>query len=1629
APFITNPRLKDLTVDGNCCVETDIQYTGNFRLEISATVRIDLGPRFKAREVDIVLAVVLKKLEGHMLIRFKPPPSNRVWVSFETMPNMVMDIEPIVSSKQITYGIILRTIESRIREVVAESVVQPYWDDIPFLDTASQPYRGGIWQREVPGQDSKAEIPDESISQPQTLTTKDSTEALKTKDDRAMSMPVLLETTAGLKSRKSSKLVTTDSETSISSAVDKTGGLSPPRAIRSQTFSNVADPVVTADNVKIEKATSDIKGEEKSSAASAMIEISNRSPPGSPNKTPNGSPPSISQMNPEKLSSSRGSSFMESIESVSEFASSSPTRPTSAHLASESSNALRGANGSSNASINSDRSRRRSTLETVGTLTRSVTSSTASEEKPKLSISLGTATAAAKKWSWSVFGKGDSNSQEISRPAGTPDEPIGRGHPLPPPGTPLPRPDKFGIKSNPIPRRKPVPPPLPGRSKGDAKRPVPKPPLPKRKPPARPEGDESSPDELLVVEAPYDSTPNSPAPDSASEIGIVLPIATQANTRDLSRSGSDDVVASRRWDDGTEQKSSEHDSFGHGMPGVTKHGMEILSATDGILPYTEADLAINIRKATSIEETAPKRKHVRSCIVYTWDHKSSAAFWAGMKVQPVLADEVQTFKALITIHKVLQEGHPIVVREAQQHVNWIDSLMRGVGGDGIRGYGPLIREYVFFLESKLAFHRNHPEFNGLFEYEEYISLKTINDPNEGYETITDLMTLQDQIDTFQKLIFSHFQSGTNNECRISALVPLVQESYGIYKFITSMLRAMHTTTGDNEALEPLRGRYDAQHYRLVRFYYECSNLRYLTSLITVPKLPQDPPSLLAEDEDRPALPKRPTKEVEKQPSPPPKPVAAEPEPINDFWTNEAKRQQEEFEAEQRRLQQQWEEQQRQQLLAQQQAQREFEEQQRLQAEQQRLAQEQLLREQYQTQTQGRLAELERENLNARAQYERDQLMLQQYDRRVKDLEEQMAQLTTNLNMQNASKDEQIRALQEQVNTWRSKYEALAKLYSQLRQEHLDLLQTTKSLKLKAASAQEAIEKREKLERELKTKNLELADMIRERDRALHDRDRLTGTNKEELEKLKRELRLAIERAENAERSKGTEISTLLSKYNREMADLEEALRNKTRALEEISSRNMDRQGDHELALREKDEEIEVYKSGMEQALMELEELKLRTIQSQGDVDHALDSQIDTVLQGTVAKINDIIDSVLQTGVQRVDDALYELDSTMQAGNQNASPPYVLSQVEKASASATEFSTAFNNFIADGPNSPHAEIIRTVSIFSGSIADVLSNTKGLTRFANDDKSADQLLNAARKSAQATVRFFRGLQSFRLEGLEPLQKTDVVINNNLEVQKDLQSLSKLVDAFAPKSTKISTSGDLGDLVDKELSKAADAIEAAAARLAKLKTKPREGFSTYELRINDVILAAAIAVTNAIAELIKAATESQQEIVREGRGSSSRTAFYKKNNRWTEGLISAAKAVATSTNTLIETADGVISGRNSPEQLIVASNDVAASTAQLVAASRVKATFMSKTQDRLEAASKAVGAACRALVRQVQDIIAERNRDEGETVDYAKLSSHEFKVREMEQQVEILQLENSLARARQRLGEMRKISYQED
>jgi len=241
--------------------------------------------------------------------------------------------------------------------------------------------------------------------------------------------------------------------------------------------------------------------------------------------------------------------------------------------------------------------------------------------------------------------------------------------------------------------------------------------------------------------------------------------------------------------------------------------------------------------------------------------------------------------------------------------------------------------------------------------------------------------------------------------------------------------------------------------------------------------------------------------------------------------------------------------------------REFEQRQREQEERERLAQEQLMQQQmmqYNNQAAQQASEYERELLAMRGQYERDQLLLEQYDRvsnmcylcptrsyicqRVKALEGELGGVTANIQAQMSSKDELIKQLQDQVTLWRNKYEALAKLYSQLRTEHLDMLSKFKQMQLKANSAQEAVDRMERMERDLKAKNLELADMIRERDRARFDIDRQKSSHKDELDRLRREINFANERAEDATRSKSSEVSTVLSKYNRQLSELEDSLR-------------------------------------------------------------------------------------------------------------------------------------------------------------------------------------------------------------------------------------------------------------------------------------------------------------------------------------------------------------------------------------------------------------------------------------------------------------------------------------------------------
>ena len=106
------------------------------------------------------------------------------------------------------------------------------------------------------------------------------------------------------------------------------------------------------------------------------------------------------------------------------------------------------------------------------------------------------------------------------------------------------------------------------------------------------------------------------------------------------------------------------------------------------------------------------------------------------------------------------------------------------------------------------------------------------------------------------------------------------------------------------------------------------------------------------------------------------------------------------------------------------------------------------------------------------------------------------------------------------------------------------------------------------------------------------------------------------------------------------------------------------------------------------------------------------------------------DSILQACVHKVDDAIYELESPTQAGNLNSTPEYTLSMVEKAVNNATEFATVYNLYLGGELGGDHVEVIKSANEFAQSLADVLINTKGITRLASDDDASDKIINVAR-----------------------------------------------------------------------------------------------------------------------------------------------------------------------------------------------------------------------------------------------------------------------------------------------------------
>uniref|UniRef100_A0A8C3G3Y1 Huntingtin interacting protein 1 related n=1 Tax=Cyclopterus lumpus TaxID=8103 RepID=A0A8C3G3Y1_CYCLU len=381
------------------------------------------------------------------------------------------------------------------------------------------------------------------------------------------------------------------------------------------------------------------------------------------------------------------------------------------------------------------------------------------------------------------------------------------------------------------------------------------------------------------------------------------------------------------------------------------------------------------------------------------------------------------------------------------------------------------------------------------------------------------------------------------------------------------------------------------------------------------------------------------------------------------------------------------------------------------------------------------------------------------------------------------------------------------------------------------------------------------------------------------------------------------------------------------------------------------------------------------------------------------------EGIILDAVAKLDDPVHVLCTS--------SPDYLVNRAEITLSAIDKMQQSHVVYL--GNTDDASGLLRAVTQFSHLTADTIVNGSAASHSAPTDQ-ADRLTDSCRDCANHCLQYLKDL---KLQATLPRADPSAV-------RFTVQRILALGQDLRPKGRDV-LKEELGAMVDKEMIATATAIEEAVLRMDEILNQTRRETSGVQLEVNQSILGSCSDLMKAVHMLVTASTDLQKDIVEGGRGAASVTDFYAKNSRWTEGLISASKAVGWGATQLLDSADRVVGEDGAYEELIACSHEIAASTAHLVAASKVKADRGNKKLQTLKQASRHVNDMAALVVTSTKHGQLQIS-DQG-AMDFSGMSLIKLKTEEMEAQVKVLQLESQLDQGRVRLGELRKRHYELD
>ncbi|XP_023834525.1 huntingtin interacting protein 1 related b isoform X3 [Salvelinus sp. IW2-2015] len=988
----------------------------------------------------------------------------------------------------------------------------------------------------------------------------------------------------------------------------------------------------------------------------------------------------------------------------------------------------------------------------------------------------------------------------------------------------------------------------------------------------------------------------------------------------------------------------------------------------------EDDKLSSISKAINSNEAPVKEKHARRIILGTHREKGAFTFWSYALGLPLSSNSILSWKFCHVVHKVLRDGHHNSLQDCMRHHSNIVETGQLWGNLHDR-YGQLVALYAKLLCTKMEFHVKHSEIRANLEVtDEVLERVAGTDINNVFQLTVEVFDYLDTELRLAETVIRQLNTSiaistlTSGQCRLSPLIQVIQDCSHLYHFTVKLLFKLHACL-PADTLQGHRDRFHDQFHSLKTFFNKARDMMYFKRLIQIPKLPESPPNFL----HAASLAKhaRPVVVI---------PDEDEPEQVDDDDDDpEPLINVSDVTIPSMAVPQQFD------IFDQtfgpanggfddrdiqiENLKRDLEllrtDLERVKGEAQRYI------TQLKSQINSLEAELEEQRVQKqRALVENEQLRMELEATRRRNAEHESVQATFG--------EAETRA------------QATEQRYNKLKEKHTELVSSHAELLRKSADTVKMLSATQQTQEEVERTKQQLAFEV---DRIKQDADLKLEEQKFEMEKLKREF---DEKKAEVERVKGTLQSNekVGEQQTRSMSALQAE---KERLMHSVSEK--------EAALSALRHAAQLQQSSLQQererSTRELGELQGR-LQEKSSREEQLQQKLleeqFSLLQGTVSEA----ESIIQDAVAKLDDPLHIRCTS--------SPDYLVSRAEATLGSIDKVKRGHSDYLTNMGDV--GGLLRALTQFSHLAADTIINGSATAHMAPTDH-ADRLTENCRGCATQSLQFLKDLKS-----KASLQRADPA-----SIRIVVQKILRLGKELRPKGVDV-RQDELGDLVDKEMAATSAAIEEAVRRIDEMMNQARKDTSGVKLEVNERILYSCTDLMKAIHLLVLTSTDLQKEIVEGGRGAATIKEFYARNSRWTEGLISASKAVGWGATQMVESADKVVLHTGKYEELIVCSHEIAASTAQLVASSKVKADRNSTKLTALQQASRRVNEMAANVVASTKT--GQENLENKDTMDFSGMSLIKLKMEEMESQVKVLELENQLGNERLRLGELRKKHY---